>query len=288
MRFFPHRGLSRPGARIQAEQFLSHDGQGEDVRGRLSQDGQGDVVRGWIHVQKQAPVETRNHGGYEAQAAARIAELTASRRAIADAYEVERHRIENDLHDGAQQYFVAAALKLGEAELVAMNLGNQELSDALAATHEHLQEGLSALRRTVHGIHPQVLTDRGLAAAVEEVAETYGPHVSVYCPHPLPTVSPSVLASAYFFCTEVLTNAAKYAPGAKVTVLITADEHLKISVIDQGSGGAQLRPGHGLAGMRDRLSAFDGTLEIASPPGGPTQVVASIPLLLHRGESGVA
>lgn len=241
-------------------------------------------VHGWGARRRKPQVQ----GKYEAQAAARIAELTASRRAIADAYEVERHRIENDLHDGAQQYFVAAAMKLGEAELAAMDIANQELSDALAATREHLQEGLSALRRTVHGIHPQVLTDRGLAAAVEEVAETYGPHVSVYCPHTLPTLPPSVLASAYFFCTEALTNAAKYAPEAKVTVLITADKYLTISVIDQGSGGAQMQPGHGLVGMKDRLSAFDGTLEINSPKGGPTQVIASIPLLLNRGESGVA
>lgn len=230
---------------------------------------------------------TPGQGSYEAQAARRIAELTVSRRAIADAYEIERHRIENDLHDGAQQYFVAAAMKLGEAELIAMDSGNKELRDTLAATREHVQEGLSALRRTVHGIHPQVLTDRGLVAAVEEVAETYGSHVSVYCPYPLPTLSPSVLASAYFFCAEALTNAAKYAPDAKVSVLITVDHYLTISVVDQGTGGAQIRAGHGLAGMRDRLSAFDGTLAITSPNGGPTQVVASIPLLLNRGESGV-
>lgn len=223
---------------------------------------------------------------YEEQAAARIAELTASRRAIADAYEIERRRIENDLHDGAQQYIVAASMKLGEAELAAMDLDNPELSESLAATRSLLEEGLRALRRTVHGIHPQVLRDRGLRAAVEEIAEGYGPHVTVICPHPLPTLDPSVLAAAYFFCSESLTNAAKFAPEAPVSVLLTSDATLNISVVDQGKGGATM--GRGLTGMKERLAAFDGTMELQSPIGGPTQITARIPLMLNRGDSGIS
>lgn len=222
----------------------------------------------------------------EAQAAKRIAELTASRRAIADAYEIERRRIENDLHDGAQQYIVAASMKLGEAELAALDQQNPELSGLLADTRSLLEEGLRALRRTVHGIHPQVLRDRGLCAAVEEIAEGYGPHVTVMCPHPLPTLDPSVLAAAYFFCSESLTNAAKYAPDAPVSVLLTSDATLNISVVDQGPGGATM--GRGLTGMKERLAAFDGTMELKSPVGGPTQVTAHIPLMLNRGDSGIA
>ena len=212
--------------------------------------------------------DSRSH---ECVAAERINELTASRRAIADAYEVERRRIENDLHDGAQQYFVAASLKLGEAELEAEN-GSAEL------------QRLHALRRTVHGIHPQVLRDQGLYAAVQEIAESYGPNIAVHCPHPLPDLQPSVLASAYFFCAECLTNAAKYAPGAPVTVLLVSDQDLRISIVDEGDGGARLGPG--LSGMRERLAAFGGSMQLNSPVGGPTTVIASIPVMLNRGQSG--
>lgn len=225
----------------------------------------------------------RRLSSYEEEAARKIAALTASRRAIADAYEIERQRIERDLHDGTQQYLVAAAIKLGEAELDA----DGGVAKLISAAKQDLEQGLHSLRSTVRGIHPQVLSDRGLVAAVRDRAAAYGPHVEVYAPHPLPRLSPSVLAAGYFFTVEALTNCAKYAPGEKVSVLLTADHSLSISVVDQGAGGARIVPGHGLAGMRDRLEAFGGTLSVRSPEGGPTAVIASIPLLLNRGESGI-
>ena len=147
-----------------------------------------------------------------------------------------------------------------------------------------MNKGLEALRKTVHGIHPQVLAERGLVAAVKDMAAGYGPHVLVSAPHPLPQLSPSVLAAGYFFCAEALTNAAKHAPGAEVSVLLIADHYLHITVVDQGPGGVRLKPGAGLAGMRDRLDAFGGWLEITSPEGGPTSLAARIPLLLDRGQ----
>lgn len=212
--------------------------------------------------------------------AEKIAELTKSRRAIADAYEVERSRIERDLHDGTQQYLVAASIKLGEALLDAP----ADVTELINAAQQDLNKGLEALRKTVHGIHPQVLAERGLVAAVKDMAAGYGPHVLVSAPHPLPQLSPSVLAAGYFFCAEALTNAAKHAPGAEVSVLLIADQHLHITVVDQGPGGVRLKPGAGLAGMRDRLDAFGGWLEITSPEGGPTSLSARIPLLLDRGQ----
>lgn len=218
----------------------------------------------------------------EAEAAARIAELTASRRAIADAFEIERQRIERDLHDGAQQYLVAAMIKLGEAGL---DLTGPS-ADLVAEARADVQRGLESLRTTVHGIHPQVLADRGLAAALS-AHPACSSTVTVVEPHPLPKLSPSVLAAGYFFGIEALTNAAKYAPGAAVTVLLSSDAELRISIVDDGPGGAVLMPGHGLAGMRERLAAFDGTMELNSPFGGPTHVVATIPLLLDRGQPGV-
>lgn len=225
----------------------------------------------------------RKRASNEATAARRVHQLTASRRRIAEAYEVERLRIERDLHDGAQQHFVAAAMKVGEARIDTDGSTRALLDDAAA----DLKRGLETLRRTVRGIHPSELTDRGLVAAVETAAAQYGPHVRVRAPHPLPAIDASVLAAAYFFATEALTNAAKYAKGHPVHILITCDDTLNVIVTDQGDGGANFLPGGGLDGMRERVAAFGGNVELNSPAGGPTTVAARIPLLLFRGESGV-
>jgi signal transduction histidine kinase len=224
----------------------------------------------------------------EADAARAVAELTASRRVIVDAYEIERRRIERDLHDGTQQYLVAAAMMLGEARTLPSVARDAALAGLLGQAQEALAKGLDALRATVRGIHPQVLVERGLVAALTDVAQAAAAEVRIVCPHPLPRLPEGVLAASYFFASEGIANAAKYAPGAPVTVLLTTDSHLRVSVVDAGPGGAVLRPGHGLAGMRERLAAFGGSLTISSPPGGPTQVAASLPLLLNRGEPGVA
>ncbi|PAT12565.1 sensor histidine kinase [Corynebacterium hadale] len=226
----------------------------------------------------------RKRASNEGTTARRVHQLTASRRRIAEAYEVERLRIERDLHDGAQQHFVAAAMKVGEARIDTDGSTRALLDDAAA----DLKRGLETLRRTVRGIHPSELTDRGLVAAVETAAAQYGPHVRVRAPHPLPAIDASVLAAAYFFTTEALTNAAKYAKDAPVHILITCDDTLNVVVTDQGDGGAHFLPGGGLDGMRERVAAFGGDLELNSPDGGPTTVAARIPLLLFRGESGVA
>lgn len=223
----------------------------------------------------------------EADAARAIEQLTASRRVIVDAYEVERRRIERDLHDGTQQYLVTAAMMLGEARLSPSVAADANLERLLDHAQAALAKGLSALRATVRGIHPQVLVERGLAAALSDVAQASAAEVRIVCPHMLPGLPEGVLAASYFFACEAIVNAAKYAPGASVTVLLTTDSHLRVSVVDTGAGGALLRPGHGLAGMRERLAAFGGELGISSPQGGPTQVAASLPLLLNRGQPGV-
>ncbi|MEA4943332.1 MAG: histidine kinase [Propionicimonas sp.] len=224
----------------------------------------------------------------EAEAVRAVEQLTASRRVIVDAYEIERRRIERDLHDGTQQYLVAAAMLLGEARTSPSVAADADLGGLLEQAQEALAKGLDALRATVRGIHPQVLVEQGLAAALTDVAQASAAPVRIVCPHPLPRLPEGVLAASYFFACEAIANAAKHAPGAPVTVLLTTDSHLRVSVMDTGPGGARLRPGHGLAGMRERLAAFGGELSISSPPGGPTQVVAAVPLLLHRGEPGVA
>ena len=216
-----------------------------------------------------------------------IADLVASRRAIAEAYEVERRRIERDLHDGTQQHLVAALMCLGEAQLSASLDTDPQLRDLLARAKAAVSDGLASLRATVHGIHPHALTDLGLEAAIRDLASTGAGHVTVTCPHPLPPLPQAVTAAAYFFAAEAVTNAVKYAPGAPVNVALAADRSLHVSVVDDGPGGAHLAPGHGLAGLRERLATFGGELSLSSPPGGPTTVAARIPLLLRAGESGI-
>ncbi|RRD45607.1 sensor histidine kinase [Tessaracoccus sp. OH4464_COT-324] len=218
---------------------------------------------------------------------AQIAELVASRRAIVDAYEVERRRIERDLHDGVQQYFVSAAMKVGEARLSPAVEADPELAALLKEAADALKLGLESLRKTVRGIHPQALTELGLVAAIQDVAVHAANPVRVVCPSELPELPEGVLAAGYFFTCEAIANAQKYAPGAQVVVLLTAAQELRISVVDEGPGGAVLKPGGGLAGMHERLSAFGGGLSISSPRGGPTQLTAQVPLLLAPGESGV-
>lgn len=224
----------------------------------------------------------------------RIQELTNSRRAIVDAYEIERRRIERDLHDGAQQFLVTANMKIGEAALILHMSEPSPPSDTISDIARLLDEAqddtdraLAALRETVTGVHPQLLSDKGLETAVRDIAMRCPVPVDVRVPHQLPELPDGLRSAAYFLINEALTNIVKYAPDATATVLITASSHLRISIVDTGDGGAQLTPGRGLEGLRQRLGAFGGTLTVSSPPGGPTAVQASIPLLLNLGESTI-
>lgn len=230
--------------------------------------------------------------------AERVRELTESRRTIVDAFEIERARIERDLHDGAQQYLVAASLKVGEAALAldavsAAHPNDKAVAAAsglLAQAQDDTEAALAALRETVAGVHSRLLAEQGLEPAVRELAvrfERAGSRVVVRVPHPLPDLPPGVASAAWFFAAEALTNAAKHAPGAAVSLLLAADAELHVTVVDEGGGGAAFMPGRGLVGMRERLGAFGGELILSSPPGGPTAVSARMPLLLRAGEPGV-
>ena len=225
-----------------------------------------------------------------------VAELTESRREIVAAFEIERRRIERDLHDGAQQYLVMASMDVGEADLLLDSavVGGRvapekmrEVRALLAKAQNDADSALRALRHTVAGIHPKVLSDLGLEAAVRNLAAESPLDVTVRVPNPLPPIPEGVIAAGYFLVAEALTNAAKYAPGAHVSVLLAADDDLLLSVVDNGPGGAMVHPDHGLAGMRERLAAFGGTFTVLSPVGGPTSVSGRIPLLLRSGEFGV-
>ena len=217
-----------------------------------------------------------------------VRQLRASRLEIVTAFEIERRRIERDLHDSAQQHLVAASMKVGEAALLLDTAGApRQALELLAQAQNAAEAALATLRTTVAGIHPTVLSDLGLEAAVRDLADRSMVDVVVRVPHRLPGMPEAVAAAAYFLVSEALTNVAKHAPEARASVLLAADDRLHVCVVDDGPGGAGVRPGHGLAGMTERLAAFGGTLALTSPPGGPTTLTARVPLLLDDGQPGV-
>ncbi|MDK6906623.1 sensor histidine kinase [Actinotignum timonense] len=219
-------------------------------------------------------------------------DVVHAQRSIAAAFEIERRRIERDLHDGAQQYLVATSMDVGEAAFLLEGDANGAVSSAdLAAARERMASAqdraelaLTSLRRTVAGIHPKVLSDLGLEAAVRDLVVSAPVPATLRVPRPLPEIPEGVIAAAYFTVAEALTNVAKHAPAATATVLLIADDDLHLSITDTGPGG--VIPGSGLRGIGERLAAFGGSLRISSPVGGPTEIRARIPLLLHRGEWG--
>jgi len=214
--------------------------------------------------------------------------LRDSRLEIVNAFEIERRRIERDLHDGAQQHLVAVSMKVGEAALL-LEAGDDPANvvSLIEQAQDASESALAALRRTVAGVHPAILSDLGLESAVRELAAHSAVDVRVRVPHRLPAVPDAVAAAAYFLVSEALTNIAKYAPEAGASVLMGADDQLHVSVVDDGEGGATVQGGHGLAGMTERLAAFGGILTVSSPAGGPTCVSARIPLLLPDGQAGI-
>ncbi|GLI02890.1 sensor histidine kinase [Phytohabitans aurantiacus] len=198
----------------------------------------------------------------------RLVEVTRSRARLVDAFEIERRRIERDLHDGAQQRLVALNMHLGLARLEAP--ANSPLSEQLATAHELAKQALTELRELIRGVHPQVLADRGLVAAVEDVAgrSPVPVDVDIRLPGRLPR---PVEVTAYFVVVEALANVAKHSGATRALVTASIVEgRVRLRVEDDGTGGADPDAGTGLAGMVDRVAAVDGTVALSSPPGGPT------------------
>ena len=203
------------------------------------------------------------------------AELLASRARVVKAADEQRRRVVRDLHDGAQQRLVHAAmtLQLANAHDASEPEHQQLISDAL----EHTRAAIEELRELAHGIHPALLTSRGLAAAVEALADRAPLPVHVEIPDE--RYPASVESAAYFIAAEALTNVAKYANAATARITATrAADCLVLAVEDDGAGGASPSRGSGLAGLQDRVAAFDGTLTVESPLGAGTRVRAKIPL----------
>lgn len=208
--------------------------------------------------------------------AARVAHLEASRSAAVTSAEAERRRIERDLHDGAQQRLVAMAVNLGAAreKLTEDPAAGQQL---VAEAHEDAKAALKELRDLVRGFHPVILEDRGLDAALSAVVARMPVPVSLEV-DVAERPSAAVESAAYFVVVEVLANVARHAQASEAHVtIVRAGDRLVVEVRDDGVGGADPARGTGLAGLRDRLDALDGRLDIISPPGGPTTVLVEVP-----------
>jgi signal transduction histidine kinase len=205
----------------------------------------------------------------------RLVEVTHSRARLVDAFELERRRIERDLHDGAQQRLVALTVALGLARI---DLAPDSPAAArVDAAHTQAKEALAELRELIRGVHPQVLTDRGLPAAVADAAGRSPVRVGadVVLPRRLP---PGVEVAAYFAVCEALANVAKHSRASRASVRgRLADGVLVLEVEDDGVGGADPAGGSGLTGLADRVAVVDGRLLLSSPPGGPTLVRVEIP-----------
>jgi signal transduction histidine kinase len=209
--------------------------------------------------------------------ARRVESLTRSRAEVVAATDAERRRIERDLHDGAQQRLVSLAMNLGMARATLTDVP-EPARRALAEAHDEAKLALAELRDLVRGLHPAVLNDRGLDAALSGLAARAPVPVRLRV-GVAPRCSPTIEAVAYFIVSEALTNVAKHSRAGHADVVVEREgDLLRVTVTDDGRGGADLgADGGGLSGLVQRAESVDGILTIASPPGGPTVIVAELP-----------
>ena len=216
----------------------------------------------------------------DAELGDQLVEVTRSRARLVDAFDVERRRIERDLHDGAQQRLVALTMSLGLAQLELAQLGVPPGSPAakhLADAQEQAERAHAELRELIRGVHPQVLSDRGLAESVAELADRspVPVRVDIALPRRLPQ---SVEVSAHFVVSEALANLARHSEATHGTVFgrLVVDR-LVMEIRDDGVGGADPAAGTGLAGLADRVAVAGGRMRLSSPAGGPTLLHVELP-----------
>ncbi|WP_426171369.1 sensor histidine kinase [Microbacterium sp. DWRC1-3] len=207
--------------------------------------------------------------------AARVDALTLSRAAALDAHAAELRRIERDLHDGAQNRLVNVVMMLGIAER-AQETGGDVL-EPLRRAQDAATDALAGLRRTVHDIYPPILDELGLEGALTSLAGRSVVPCTIEADE-VGRVPAAVESASYFVVAEALTNVSKYSEATRAAVRVVREgEILRITVEDDGVGGAVERPGGGVAGIRRRIEAFEGALELTSPVGGPTILRAELP-----------
>lgn len=211
-----------------------------------------------------------------AEVLARLEDVRASRGRIVEAGDAARRRVERNLHDGAQQRLVSLSIAVGMARSK-LGEGNADVERLLGQASDEAAGAIRELRELARGLHPAILSEAGLVAAVESVVERSPVPVELLVRTngslPAPTE-----AAAYYVVAESLTNVAKYAKASSVQVRIDHQgDRLVVEVVDDGVGGAKLGPGSGLEGLADRLAALEGCLEVDSAPGSGTRIRAELP-----------
>ncbi|MGW1815230.1 sensor histidine kinase [Streptomyces sp. NPDC002125] len=230
------------------------------------------VVRGLVSVDRAM---VRGLLG-PSRLASRVSELESDRGVVVDTAAADLRRIERDLHDGAQARLVALAMDLGLAK-EKMNEDPEAAARMVDEAHGEVKVALQELRDLARGIHPAVLTDRGLDAALSAIASR--------CTVPVKVVvdldarpAQAIEGIAYFTVSELLQNISKHARATRASVDVwRAGDRLMLQITDNGRGGADVSAGSGLAGLTERLDAVDGVLVVDSPAGGPTTVTAELP-----------
>jgi signal transduction histidine kinase len=208
--------------------------------------------------------------------------LAGSRARIVEAGDAERRRLERNLHDGAQQRFVSLALQL-QVLLARDRDLPPDAREELLAVLAGLKMGLAELRDLARGLHPAVLSDRGLEDALASLAHRTTVPVDIRVALSSERLPISVEAAAYFTVCEALTNVAKYAQASRAWVEVKRrNSHLDVEVGDDGVGGADFHSGSGLQGLRDRVAAVGGVLQMASRPGAGTVLRAQLPVDVHQ------
>ncbi|WP_405147097.1 sensor histidine kinase [Sphaerisporangium sp. NBC_01403] len=210
------------------------------------------------------------------QLALRVETLKESRAEVIDAADAERRRIERDLHDGAQQRLVSLAMNLGMARAAFTDLPGPA-RETISRAHEEAKQALKELRDLVRGLHPAVLSDEGLDAALSGLAARAPLPVRLRVEVP-ERASPTIEAVAFFVISEALANVAKHARASAAEVTARREgDMLLLEVTDDGRGGAEPDAGTGLRGLSQRVGSVDGRLSIDSPPGGPTTISVELP-----------
>jgi signal transduction histidine kinase len=219
----------------------------------------------------------------QAELRAQLAEVRASRARIVEAGDAGRRRLERDLHDGAQQRLlgIRLALRLARGQLAD---GGRAVEELLVEAEQELEGTLDELRALARGIHPAVLTEEGLAPALETLARRASLPVQIEST-PAERLPAPVEAAAYFVASEALANVAKHAHASHVTIAVIREgRQVVVEISDDGVGGADSVKGGGLLGLRDRVEALDGTLRIESTPGHGTRLHAEIPCALEAAD----
>lgn len=226
-------------------------------------------------------------GPRQRELARNVERLIQSRVALVEAFEAERRRIERDLHDGVQQELVTLAARLGLVSLELEDLAAQgadtgSARGALDAAQSQAEHAMATLRDTVRGIHPAVLTDHGLRAALDELADRTPVLLSLDTGE-FGRLPVSVETAAYYLVTEAISNASKHTAATQLIVRTgVEDGALTVTVTDNGHGGADENAGTGLRGLRERAETLGGRFSIVSPVGGPTTLHMTLPMLAER------